>query len=77
MQRDHHGDAVVLVNVAQGFHHDAGGLRVQRGNGFVCENDLRFLHQGAGNGDALLLSTGQGGDALMGEMRHADAGQRL
>lgn len=77
MQRDYHGDAVVLVNVAQGFHHDARRFRVQGGDGLVGQNDFGFLHQRARNRHALLLSTGQGGDALVGEMRHADAGQRL
>lgn len=77
MQRHHHGDAVVLVDVAQGFHHDAGRFRVQRGDRFIGQNDFGFLRQGAGDGDALLLSAGERGDALVGEMRHADAGQRL
>ena len=77
VQRHHHGDAVVEVDVAQGFHHDASRFRVQRGDGFIGKNDLRFLHQGSGDSHALLLSTGQGGDALVGEMRHSDAGQRL
>ena len=77
MQRHHHGDAVVLVDVAQGFHHDAGRLRIQRGDGLIGENDFGFLHQGAGDSDALLLPAGQRGHALVGEVRHADAGQRL
>ena len=41
MQRDDHGDAVVLIDVAQGVHHDAGGFRVQRGDGFIGQNHLR------------------------------------
>ena len=77
MQRYHHGNAVVLVNVAQGFHHDAGGFRVQRGDRLIGQNDFCFLHQGAGDGDALLLSTGQGGDTLVGQVCHTDASQRL
>ena len=65
----------VVVNVMQGFHHDAGGFRIQRGDGLVGKDDFRFLHQGTGDGHALLLSTGEGGDALMGEVRHAYAGE--
>ena len=77
MQRDDHGDAVVLIDVAQGVHHDAGGFRVQRGDGFIGQNHLRLLHQRAGNRHTLLLSAGEGGNALMGKMHHANAGQRL
>lgn len=77
MQRDDHGNAVVLVDVAQGVHHDACRFRVQRGDGFVSENDLRLLHQRAGNRHTLLLAAGECGNALMGKVHHANAGQRL
>ena len=77
MQSDDHGNAVVLVNVAQGVHHDARRFRVQRGDGFVRQNHLRLLHQRAGNRYTLLLAAGEGGNALMGKMHHANAGQRL
>ncbi|VTP62660.1 Uncharacterised protein [Leclercia adecarboxylata] len=50
---------------------------IQRGNRLIGENDFGFLHQRPGNRHALLLSTGQGGDALVGEVGHPDAGQRL
>ncbi|MNY56678.1 hypothetical protein D3C86_1927840 [compost metagenome] len=59
MQRHYHGDAVVLVNVAQGFHHDAGRFWVQRGDGFIGEDHFGFLHQRSGNRHALLLSAGK------------------
>ena len=77
MQRDDHGNAVVLVDVAQGVHHDACRFRVQRGDGLVSENDLRLLHQRAGNRHTLLLAAGECGNALMGKVHHANAGQRL
>ncbi len=77
MQRDDHGNAVVLVDVAQGVHHDACRFRVQRGDGFVSETDLRLLHQRAGNRHTLLLAAGECGHALMGKVHHANAGQRL
>lgn len=66
-----------VIHLMQRHHHDAGRFRVQRGDRFIGQNDFGFLHQGAGDGDALLLSAGERGDALVGEMRHADAGQRL
>lgn len=44
---------------------------------FVSENDLRLLHQRAGNRHTLLLAAGECGNTLMGKVHHANAGQRL
>ena len=77
MQRDDHGDAVGLVDVAQGVHHDARGFRIQRGNRLVGKDDFGLLHQRAGNRDALLLPAGERGNTLICKVRHAHAGQRL
>ena len=41
-----------------------GVARVERGDGLVGEDDLRVLHQRAGDRDALLLSAGQALGAL-------------
>ncbi len=51
----------------QGFHHDAGGFGSSEAMGSSARMIFAFLHQGTGDGHALLLSTGEGGDALMGE----------
>ena len=59
VQRVQVGDdhaAIFFVDAAQGLHHDLGVHRVERGDGFVRENDLGVLHQGTGDGDTLLLA---------------------
>ena len=43
----------------QRVHHDLRVHRVEAGDGFVGEDDLRVLHQRAGDGDALLLAARQ------------------
>lgn len=76
-QRDDHGNTVVLVDVAQSVHYDACRFRVQQGDGFVSENNLRLLHQRAGSCHTLLLAAGEYRNALMGKVHHTNAGQRL
>jgi len=41
------------------LHHHLCVHRVEAGDGFIGQNDLRVLHQGAGDGDALLLPAGK------------------
>ena len=45
--------------------------RVQAHGGFVQNDDLRVAQQGLGDADALLISLGQRGDALVAHGRHA------
>ena len=45
---------------AKRVHDDLRVHRVEAGDGFVGQDDLGVLHQGAGDGDALLLAAGQG-----------------
>lgn len=64
--RDHDGGEVVLLRhlhdlVLDGLLDDA----VQRGEGLVQQQDARLDHQGARQGDALLLSAGELRDALV------------
>ncbi len=61
------GDAVVPVDPLQRVHDDAGVARVERGDGLVGEDDARLLDEGAGDGDALLLSAGEALGALGGK----------
>ncbi len=61
------GDAVVPVDPLQRVHDDAGVARVERRDGLVGEDDARLLHQGTGDGDALLLAAGEALGALGGE----------
>ena len=74
VQRDDHGDAVGLINVAQGIHYDACGFRVQRGNRLVGQDHFGLLHQRPGDSDALLLPARKRGNALIRKVRHANAG---
>jgi hypothetical protein len=60
------GDAVAQVDVAQRVHDDLGVERVERGDRLVGEDHLGLLHQGAGNGHALLLAAGQRSSRLEG-----------
>lgn len=50
---------------------------VEGGGGFVQEEDPGFHGQGAGNGDALLLTTGELGRAVMGAVGEADPFEEL
>ena len=62
VQRVQVGDdhaAIFVMDATQCVHHDLGIHRVKAGDGFIGQNDLRVLHQGAGNRDALLLATRQ------------------
>ena len=47
------------VEVAQDLHHPARRDRVERGHRLVGQDDLGLLHQGAGDGAALLLAAGE------------------
>ncbi len=53
------GQAQPAVDVAQQREDRLGALRVQRRGGFVAEQDLRLVHQRAGDADALFLSAGE------------------
>lgn len=50
-----YGDADIFVNELEGLHDLGGIMRVQRGNGFICQHQFRLLHQDTGDGHALLL----------------------
>src|SRR5690606_35059454 len=50
---------------AEEFHDDAAVEVIEAGGGFVEEEDVGFLDEGAGDGGALLLSAGEGdGEAV-------------
>ena len=55
MQGHHNGEAILLVEVAQGLHDIAGRFRVQRGDGLVSQQHAGTLHQSTGDGGTLLL----------------------
>ena len=43
-------------DIAQEIHHPAARRRIERRRRFVAHHQARLVNQGAGNGDALLLS---------------------
>ena len=59
MQRDQDGDAVAPVHVGQDVHDAARGIRIERGDRLVGDEELGALHEGAGDGGALLLAAGK------------------
>ena len=65
-------DAEVLVDAQQRIHDDLGVARVERRDGLVRQDQLRLLHQRAGDRDALLLSAGQRVGPLRGQSCHVE-----
>ena len=58
--RDDDGErAEFAVRALDGFEHDDAGLHVERASRFVAEQDFRAFGDGAGDGDALLLTAGE------------------
>ena len=56
--RNHHAP-VFCVDPLERIHHDLGVHGIKAGDRLIGQNDLGILHQGAGDGDPLLLTTGQ------------------
>ena len=52
----HHGDAVVLIELAKKLHDFAALVGVEIPGRFIGQNDPWFCDEGAGNADELLLS---------------------
>ena len=65
-----------FVDAQKRVHHDLGVARVERGDRLVGEDDVRLLHQRAGDRDALLLTAGELVGALRRELRHVELFQR-
>ena len=51
--------AVFLIDPAKRLHDNLCIQRIKRGNRLISKDNLRVLHQSAGDGDALLLPAGQ------------------
>jgi len=67
-----HRDPDLMPDLQQVFLHHRPGLRVQRAERFVHQQDARRVGQGAGDGHALLHAAGQGLRALVAERGEAD-----
>ncbi len=53
------GQAQALVDLAQQAEDRLGGLRVECRSGFVAEQNIRVMHQRAGDADTLFLPAGK------------------
>ncbi len=77
VRHDDHGAARVAGGVAQQIHHLVAGGGIERGGGLIADDERRRMDERAGDGDALLLSAGEPGGALLGFFGEADAGKDL
>ena len=66
----------MAIDTLQRVHDDAGVARIERGDRFIGQDDVRLLHQGPADGDALLLTAGEVVGALRGEVRDIELVQR-
>src|SRR5688572_5848929 len=76
MQVGDHGDAVLLVDAAQGVHDDGGVTQIERRDRLVRQQDLRLLHERARDRHALLLTAGELVGAVQAMGNHVEALQR-
>ena len=56
---DNTGDLSGLVDLRQMIHNGFGCFGIQRGDGFITENQFRLLHDGTGNSHTLFLTAGK------------------
>ena len=56
---DQHNRVAFFMQVFHKPHDFAAGLRIQVAGGLVGQDNRRIINKGAGNGDALALSTGK------------------
>ncbi len=73
MGDDGEADAA-FAEEAEFLHHLFHAFDVEARGGFVAEHELRTCHEGAGDGDALLLATAEGLGKLLAAVAHADFG---
>src|SRR3546814_8518215 len=69
MDVDQHGQLEFVGQLLQQFHDLARGDRIERGGGFVGQQDLRLLHQRAYDTDALALRSEEHTSELQSLMR--------
>src|SRR6185295_1046057 len=74
--RDHADRRAAAMQLAQEIHHGFAASRVEVSGRLVREQDERLAGDGAGDGDALLLTAGQLAGEVLGAVRHADPLQR-
>ena len=69
---DHDDGRTLLVELAEHAHDFLAVRRVEVAGRFVGEDQLGLSHQGAGNGDPLLLTAGQLSRTVLGAMSNAN-----
>ena len=65
------------IDTLETLHDEHGIVRIQRGDGFIRQHELRLLDQGPCDGDTLLLPAGEGIGALECCSGHVQLIQRL
>ena len=73
---DHDGDALALVEGAQGLEDHLGGGGVERGGGLVEHEHAGAQGQHGCDGDLLLLAPGERGDLALAQLRDAHGLER-
>ena len=71
------GVANCAVHAIERLEHAHARLAVERAGGFVAQQQGRLLHDGARDGDALLLAAGKLRGKAVTQIADADQGQRL
>ena len=63
--------------VYRSLHHDAAVLGIECGGGLITDDEPRLMHQSTGDGDALLLTTGELGGAVFHAVPQSDTIEHL
>ena len=72
-----HDDELVTADLPENLHDLDAGLAVQRACGLICQDDIRIVHEGAGDGHPLHLAAGELVRPLLQLILQADTGQDL
>ena len=67
---DHNSAVGPDGRLAEQIHHRQSGLMVKCGRGLVANQEPRVVHQCSGNGDPLLLTTGELAGQALGPLAH-------
>ena len=73
MGDDDQGDGMFRGEIEKDFHNFAAIFGIEIASGLVGEEHFGFVHDGSGDGDALLFATGKFGGEVLGAVGQADA----
>lgn len=77
MRHDHEGAAVLAVHALHELEDLLGGLVVERARGLVAQDEAQILDEGATDGAALLLATGDLARELVAMFPEAERAQKV